>query len=156
MGWGKALVASDSPRVCFLLKFLLSFCFAGSSWAHFVCVPFQNLIGHYIAYSHIARERQKERVSEWERFLCAGQAKSMLNHISNCAKAKGEWRMRKGEWESLVVVATTNGNGHAPLSGPSCWTVAPSGPLFMVAPPTFALLLLPTPPLIQPQPQCRH
>lgn len=45
--------------------------------------------------------------------------------------------MGKGEWESLVVVvvATTNGNGHAPLSGPSCWTVAPSGPLFMVAPP---------------------
>lgn len=46
--------------------------------------------------------------------------------------------MGKGEWVSLVVVvvvATTNGNGHAPLSGPSCWTVAPSGPLFMVAPP---------------------
>lgn len=54
--------------------------------------------------------------------------------------------MGKGAWVSLVVVATTNGNGHAPLSGPSCWTVAPSGPLFMVAPPPSSPLIpAPTP-----------
>lgn len=58
-----------------------SLLFAG--WS-ILCVPFQNLIGHYIAYSsHIVRE-----------------AKSMLDHISNCVKAKGEceigdgWRIR--------------------------------------------------------------
>jgi len=39
----------------------------------------------------------------------AGQAKSMPGHISNCVKAKGK--------AAKDVVGTTNGNGHAPLSG---------------------------------------
>lgn len=74
-----------------------------------MCVPFQNLIGHYIAYSHIARERQREGegVSERGRFLCAGQAKSMLNHISNCAKAKGEWEKGNGNLLLLLLPQQT-------------------------------------------------
>lgn len=52
----------------------------------------------------------------------AGQAKSMPGHISNCVKAKGK--------QTAKDVGTTNGNGHALLSGSSC---SPSGALFMAS-----------------------
>lgn len=45
----------------------------------------------------------------------------MLDHISNCVKAKGECEIGDGMEDTLLLLlATTNGNGHAPLSGPSC------------------------------------
>lgn len=103
----------DSPDLALAVALLLEvpalsslLFFAG--WS-ILCVPFQNLIGHYIAYSsHIVRE-----------------AKSMLDHISNCVKAKGECEIGDGLEDTLLLLlllllATTNGNGHAPLSGPSC------------------------------------